>query len=213
MSTPMKRTEHPNFETSYSLGFAPLPHTSPIVHYKNFPFLVDPQPESHQTSEANETPKGPHRLNTTSDIPPALGLGTSRCFTTFHRSENKPIVRAPWPKAIVSPVDNGKRASPSNDNTDGAPSDHAQGAPADDIIGDICRCSFYESTSRRAGKEYALPVPSVPKPTSTLEADADSARLRPKRCAARPGVWQHFATQWDRIQLREPPSAVERMTL
>lgn len=211
MATPLKKSEHPNFETSYSLSFTPQPQTS-IVHYRNFPFLVDRQLESHHTGEANETPKGPHRRNTTSDIPPALGLGTPRCFTTIHWSKDKPIVRAPWPKDFISSEDE-KRAFPSNGSTHGPSSDQALGAPAGNIIDDICRRSLYDSTSRRAGKEYALPVPSVPKPTSTLEADADSARLRPKRCEDHPGVWQNFSTQWDRVQLREPACAAERMTL
>ena len=214
MATLLKKSDHPKFHTSYSLSYTPPPESS-IVHYRNFPFLVDPQPESHVTDVTTSSPRGPHRRNTTTEIPPALGLGTPMCFTTFHWSKDKPIVRAPWPQDFSSPEDVRKHASPDNGNgsTEGAPSDHALGAPAGNMIDNICRRSFWDSTSRRAGKEYALPVPSAPKPTTTLEADADSARLRPKRYDARPGAWQTFSTQWDRVQLRDSASAAERMTL
>ena len=214
MSTLLKRNDHPKFYTSYSLSYPPPPETS-IVHYRNIPFLVEQQPGSHSTDIPTGTHKRARNLNRIRDISPALGLGRTSSSSTLHWAEDKPIVRASWPQDVVSPKDPRQRGSPSNEssNTGGASGGHAVRAPAGNMIDDICRLSFYEATSMRAGKEYALPVPTVPKPTRTLEADADAARLKPKRYDARPGTWQQFSTQWDRVQLRESPSAEERVTL
>ena len=217
MATHLRRFNHPKCHTNYSLSYTQPPETS-IVHYRNFPFLAEPQAGSCFTGvTAGGISRKQDHPNITIYIPPPLGLGTTENSATLHRSEDKPIVRAPWPQDFVSSEDSKKHGSPStcSSNTEGTPSGHVVEAPADgsNMIDNIYRRSFYDTTSRRAGREYALPVPSVPKPTSTLEADADAARLKPKRFDSPPREWQKFSAQWDRVQLRDCASVAQRITL
>ena len=197
MSACWERMDDPKFN---------VPPALPTTRYRTYPFLVDPKTPNTKgslRSQEQHVPRGPHRRNSSIEISPALGIGTPRCFKTINWSEGKPIVRAPWPRDFVSCDRAGIRS----------PRAAAPAVPAVTIESIVKECA-YQTTSRKAGQEYALPVPDPPKPTSTMEESADSARLRLQRYHSQPGCWQKCSFEWDKLQLRNSPRmAAERITL
>ena len=201
-----ERTDNPNESTIYSSDFT-APPALPTVRYRRFPFLTD----SSKTSDPRRTfhleeqhvPHGPHRWNSSTDVSPALGIGTLRSFKTIQWSEGKPIVRAPWPRDFVplesaAVKDSRKSTTPAGSVT------------VEDIVGECA----YQTTSRKAGKEYALPVPQPPVPKSAMEETTDPVSLRLQRYRTHPERWQNFSFEWDKSQLRDSTrTAAEKITL
>ena len=164
-----------------------------------------PRVLSIQNSNAH-VPRAPHR-RLQNDSPTALGVG--RASTSIPLLVEKPIVRSPWPSEFNEHLraQNTHRAAAFRSRT------HAQNKATslkerlpsmvcDEEIEKLSVKRFFTSTTREATEEAALPTPRWPVPRTTLEREADPVRSRTMRYSSRPSLWQHYAREWDAMQLR-----------
>ena len=166
-------------------------------------------PSIHNHVSNAHVPKAPHR-RLKSDSPTALGVG--RASTRIPLLVEKPIVRSPRPsefneylltcRTVAVPQDSSRSRVKLQTTflTDKLPSifcaDHVQF---------LSRKRLYTSTTREATEEAALPTPRRNVPRTTLEREADPVRFRAVRYPPRPCEWQHYAREWDAMQLRRAP--------
>ena len=169
---------------------------------------VGTPPRSQRPSLFNaHVPKAPHR-RLQHDSPTALGVG--RASTRIPLLVEKPIVRSPRPSEfneclradIEGALPSHSRAKPQSTSfTERLPS-----IVTDEHILLLAKKRLYTSTTREATEEAALPTPQRNVPQTTLEREADPVRYRATRYLPRPSVWQHYAREWDAMQLRRSDS-------
>lgn len=158
---------------------------------KTFPFI-------HLQSSNAHVPKAPHR-RLQNDSPTALGVGRSSIRIPL--LVEKPIVRSPRPSEF-----NERLRADTLYHTRSL----AEPLPSlycDDQVQRLSKKRLYTSTTREATEEAALPTPRRVVPHTTLEGEADPVRYRAVRYSPRPSVWQHYAREWDAMQLRKSPEA------
>lgn len=162
--------------------------------WKTFPFI------HHQSSNAH-VPKAPHR-RLQNDTPTALGVG--RASIRIPLLVEKPIVRSPRPSEFNESLraDTIRTLDRSKSLTEPLPSLYC-----DEHVYRLSEKRLYTSTTRESTEEAALPTPRRIVPRSTLEREADSVRYRVIRYSPRPSLWQHYAREWDAMQLRRSPDA------
>lgn len=162
--------------------------------WKTFPFI------HHQSSNAH-VPKAPHR-RLRNDTPTALGVG--RASIRIPLLVEKPIVRSPRPSEFNERLraDTARTLDRSKSLTEPLPSLYC-----DEHVHRLSEKRLYTSTTREATEEAALPTPRRIVPRSTLERETDPVRYRVIRYSPRPSLWQHYAREWDAMQLRRSPDA------
>ena len=171
---------------------------------KTFPSIQNYASNAH-------VPRAPHR-RLKSDSPTALGVG--RASTRIPLLVEKPIVRSPRPsefnehlltcRTAAVPQDSSRsRIKPQTTLlTDKLPSIFC-----DDHVQLLSRKRLYTSTTREAAEDANLPTPRRSVPRTTLERETDPVRCRAIRYLPRPREWQHYAREWDAMQLRRAPDS------
>ena len=167
---------------------------------KTFPFI------HNHTSNAH-VPRAPHR-RLKCDSPTALGVG--RASTRIPLLVEKPIVRSPRPsefneylRTTTAVPRDSSRSRVKLQTT--LLEDKLPTILRDDHVQLLSRRRLYTSTTREATEEAALPTPRRNVPRTTLEREADPVRCRAVRYSPRPCEWQHYAREWDAMQLRRAP--------
>ena len=148
-------------------------------------------------------PRSPHRRLQNDS---AIALGVGRAFTRIPLLIEKPIVRSPRPsdfnKCLLADIAASSHAAAAFLQHSGS---QPRPTVCDDQIETLSRKRIYTSTTRGSTDEAALPTPRIDPPPTTLERDADPVTVcrRAARYAPQPATWQHYAREWDAMQLRK----------
>ena len=172
---------------------------TPAITQKSFPLI-------HTRSNNAHVPKAPHR-RLQSDSPTALGVG--KVYNRILLAE-KPIVRSPRPSKFNECLRADNEAAINSDRSRSRQTTEAERLPSiicDDHVKLLSTKRLYTSTTREATEEAALSTPRRNVPLTTLEREADPVRCRAVRYWPRPNVWQHYAREWDAMQLRRSPDS------
>ena len=180
-----------------------------MLHKRRGPSTVSPFSFSQKTSPPTihssvHVPRSPHRRLQNDS---AIALGVGRAFTRIPLLIEKPIVRSPRPsdfnRCLLAEI--GAAANSRGRGTIKLSASRPRPIVCDDQIETLSRKRIYTSTTRGSTDEAALPTPRIDPPLTTLERDADPVTVcrRAARYAPRPAAWQHYAREWDAMQLRK----------
>lgn len=182
-----------------------------VMHKRRAPFPTVP-PFSFRTGPPKilpvlntddvHVPRSPHRRLQNDS---AIALGVGRAFTRIPLLIEKPIVRSPRPsdfnKCLLADI----AAAAGAHSRDQRCANRPRPIVCDEQVESLSKRRTYTSTTRESTEEAALPTLRIEPPPSTLERDADPVRCRRRaaRYAPRPSAWQHYAREWDAMQLRK----------